>query len=81
MISSGRVPERRVEEAADPGARVVRRVLRRLADQPRERDERERGEEEELDVAEVEEEVCGDRERREAQQGQEDLSRHAARLP
>jgi hypothetical protein len=74
------VPECRVEEAADPGTRVVRRVLRRLADQPRERDEREGGEDEKLDVAEVEEQICGDRERREAQQGQEDLSRHAASL-
>jgi hypothetical protein len=35
------VPECRVEEAADPGARVVRCVLRRLADQPREGNERE----------------------------------------
>src|SRR5262245_6212712 len=73
-------PERRVEEAADAGAGVVSRVLRRLADQPRERDERERGKDEELDVAEVEEEACGDRDRREAQQGPEDLSRHMARL-
>ena len=36
----GRVPEGRVEEAADARAGVVRRVLGRLADQPRQRDER-----------------------------------------
>ena len=36
----GRVAEARVEEAADAGARVLGCVLGRLADQPRERDER-----------------------------------------
>ena len=36
----GRVAERGVEEAADAGARVLRRVVGRLADQPRERDQR-----------------------------------------
>ena len=35
----GRVAEGGVEEAADAGARVVGRVLGRLADQPRERDQ------------------------------------------
>ena len=43
----GRVSERRVQEAADPRARVLGRVLRRLADEPRERDERD-GREHEL---------------------------------
>ena len=41
-----RVAEGRVQEAADARARVVRGVLRRLADQPRERDEGGRGERE-----------------------------------
>ena len=36
----GRVAERGVEEAADPRAGVLGRVLGRLADQPRERDQR-----------------------------------------
>ena len=46
MISSGRVPEGRVQEAADARPRVLGCVLGRLADQPRERDQRERGEHE-----------------------------------
>ena len=68
----GRVAERRVEEAADPRPGVVGRVLRRLADQPRERDERERGEDEERDVAELREFVESDDERAERKQGEED---------
>ena len=36
----------------------MRRVLGRLADQPGERDERERGEDEQLDVAEIEQEIA-----------------------
>ena len=43
----GRVPEARVQEAADAVARVLGRVLGRLADQPRERQQRERCEHEE----------------------------------
>src|SRR5262249_16861369 len=40
------VAERRVEEASDSRARVLSGVLRRLADQPGQRDEREGGEDE-----------------------------------
>ena len=47
-----RVAERRVEEAADPRPGVLRRVLGRLADQPGERDQRDRREHE-LRVDEV----------------------------
>ena len=42
----GRVAEARVQEAADPRARVFGRVLGRLADQPGERDQRGGGEQE-----------------------------------
>ena len=59
----GRVAERRVEEAADPGPGVLGRVLGRLADQPRERDERRRGEDELDRLVEVGEVVERDRER------------------
>jgi hypothetical protein len=44
---------------------VVRRVLGRLTDQPGERHECERRQDEQLDIAEVEQEVRGNRERRE----------------
>ena len=49
----GRVPERRVEEAADPGAGVLGRVLGCLSDQPGERDQSRRGEDEQRRVAEL----------------------------
>ena len=62
-----RVPEARVEETADPRARVLRRVLGRFADQPREGDERERSEHEERDVAGAGEPVDRDRDGREEQ--------------
>ena len=69
----GRVSERRVEEAADPRARVVGRVLRRFPDQPRERDERQRREDEELDVAEAR--VIEDHdERPECEKGEQDFA-------
>ena len=47
----GRVAEARVEEAADAGPGVLRRVLGRLPDQPREGNEGDRREHEERDVA------------------------------
>src|SRR5207253_5648156 len=56
-----RVPEARVEEAADARPRVLRRVFRRLADQPGERDEGDRGEYEERDVTGADELVHRDR--------------------
>ena len=74
MISSGRVPERGVQEAADARPRVVCGMLGRLPDQPGERDERQRGEDEQRDVAEFGEVVDGDDERPEREQGVE----HAA---
>ena len=55
------VPERRVQEASDPRARVLRGMLRRLPDQPRQRDQRCRGEDELDRLVEVGEVVEGDR--------------------
>ena len=52
MISSGALPKRRVEEAADPGTGVAGGVVRRLADQPGERDQRGGGEHEDGQLAE-----------------------------
>ena len=71
----GRVAEGRVEEPADPRAGVVGRVLGRLADQPGERDKREGGEHEELDVAEACMVEHHD-ERPETEEGEEDFANH-----
>src|SRR5512132_3275892 len=76
----GRVAEGRVQEPADARAGVVGRVLRRLADQPGERDERKCRQDEQLDVAEIEQVIRGDRDGREAEGAPEDLPRHEARL-
>ena len=46
MISSGAFPNVALRKPPMPGPGVLRRVLGRLADQPRERDEGERGEHE-----------------------------------
>ena len=81
MISSGALPKVAFRKPPMPGPRVLRRVLGRLADQPGERDERERREDEELDVAEIEEEIGGDRDGGQGEGAPEDLPRHAARLP
>ena len=79
----GRVAERGVEEAADARARVLRRVLGGLADQPRERDQRSGREDEERRVAEVGEVVEGDDDGPEGQAREEDSSDHSrpATLP
>ena len=69
----GRVPERGVEEAADPRPGVLGGVLGRLADQPGERDQRERREHELRRLGEVGEVVERDRDRRERQRREEDL--------
>ena len=53
MISSGALPKLAFRKPADPRARVLARVLCRLADQPGQRDERRCGEDEERDVAGV----------------------------
>jgi hypothetical protein len=63
-----RVAERRVQEAADNGADVNREVVRHLADQPRERDERHGRQYEHRHVAGSVEPVQGDDERRQQQQ-------------
>jgi hypothetical protein len=75
-----RVPEGRVEEAADAGAGVVRGMLRRLADQPRERDQRRGGEDEVRGLADAERVVDEDRERRERQRRPEQSACHG-RVP
>ena len=68
----GRVAEGRVQEAADPRARVLRRMLGRLADEPRERDQR-HGRENELErLRRVDEVVQRDGERAEREQREED---------
>ena len=77
----GRVAERRVEEAADPRARVLRGVLGRLPDQPRERDERERREEELERLRRVDEVVERDRDRRERERCEEDPCEPRAQDP
>ena len=60
-----------------PGPGVLRGVLGRLADQPGERDERERGEDEERHVAGAGELVDRDRDRREDERCPEELPAHA----
>ena len=76
----GRVAEARVEEAADAGPGVLGGVLGRLADQPRERDQRRCGEDEERHVSRVEGEVDDKRDRSERERRPEELSRHADTL-
>jgi hypothetical protein len=70
------VPERRVEEAADPRAGALGGVLGRLADQPGEGDERCRGQHELGGCAEVGRVVEHDRERAEKQTHEEDAADH-----
>ena len=72
----GRVAEARVQEAADAGACVLGCVLGRLPDQPRERDERDRGEDEERGVAGVRGIADRDRGGREGQRRPEDPASH-----
>ena len=56
MISSGALPKVALRKPPIPGPGLFGRVLGRLPDQPRERDERDRGEREQRDVAHVERE-------------------------
>ena len=72
----GGVSEGRVEEAADPGPRVLGRVLRGLADQPGEWDESGCGERELDRFVEVCDVVQGDRERPDEKTGEEDAADH-----
>ncbi len=77
------VAERGVEEAADPRPGVLRRVLGRLADQPGERDQGDRGEHEQGRVPEIGQVVEGDDEGTEGQAGEKYSSDHGrpATLP
>jgi hypothetical protein len=75
-----RVPEGRVEEAADPRSRVLRCVLGRLADQPRERDQRRRREHELERLRRVEDVVHDDHDGGERDRGEEDATDHG-RVP
>src|SRR5262249_26056135 len=74
------VPEARVEEAADAGSRVLGRVLGRQADQPGERDEGGRRENEERDVAGPRQLVDRDHEGGGKQRRPEELPEHRASL-
>ena len=73
-----RVAERRVQEAADARAGVAGGMLGRLADQPCERDQRQRREHEERDVVGVGRKPYDDGDRREAERCPEKPSRHGA---
>jgi hypothetical protein len=76
MMSSGAFPKVALRKAADARARVLRRVLRRLPDQPRERDERD-GRQDELDrLRRVHEVVQHDGDRRERERSEEGLAHH-----
>jgi hypothetical protein len=55
-----RIAERRIEKAAYARAGAQRDVVRRLADQPRQRDERRRGEHEQLQLVGITEPVQDD---------------------
>ena len=76
----GRIPERGVEEASDPRARVMGGVLGRLADQPGEGDQRGGCEHEDEDVSGRGAVDC-DRDRRKDEREPEDASGHAAGEP
>ena len=69
----GRVAERRVEEASDSRAGVLRGVFGGLADQPRERDQRKRGENELERLRRMDEVVQRDRERRKREETRREL--------
>ena len=71
-----RVAERCVEEAADPRARVLAGVLGRLADEPRERYERDRRQNEKGDLARMRGQVDDERDRRKRERCPEESSRH-----
>jgi hypothetical protein len=73
-----RVAEARVEEPADAGPRVLGGMLGRLADQPRERNQGDRGEHEERHVARPGELVHRDREGCEEERPPQELAVHGA---
>jgi hypothetical protein len=74
----GRVPERRVEEAADARPGVLGRVFRRLSDQPGEWDEGDGGEHELRGLGKVCAVVERDDERSERERREENSSDHGA---
>ncbi len=76
-----RVAEGRVEEPADPRARVLGRVLGRLSDQPGERNQGQRREDEERRVADPVEGVEGDGGRPEGEAAEKNSSDHGSGLP
>ena len=73
----GRIAEAGVQEAADSRAGVLGGMLGRLADQPGERDERDRREDERAGRAEVEAVVGDEGDRRQGERCPEDPPRHA----
>ena len=72
----GGVAERRVEEAANAGAGVLARVLGRLADQPGERNERARGDDEQHDVSRSDDPLEEEDDGRERERGPQEVPRH-----
>ena len=74
------VAEGGVDEAADTGAGVVRGVLGRLADEPRERDQRGGGDDEQHDVADAES-VENEDDRREDEAAPENRAHGCRSLP
>ena len=77
----GRVAEGCVEEPADARPRVLRRMLGRLADDPRERHERGRREHELDRLRKVGEVVQRDHDGRERERSEEDPPHHRAAKP
>jgi hypothetical protein len=71
------VAEARVQQTPDARARVLAHVLRRLADQPRQRDQRERRQHEQDDFARMDNGVDDPGGRSERKRGPEESSRHA----
>ena len=80
MISSGRVAEARVQEAADPGPGVLSGVVGRFADQPGERDQRGCGQQERRRCAHVEAVVGDEGDRGQGERCPEDPPRHVVTL-
>ena len=76
MISSGALPKVALRKPPIPGPGVLGRVLGRLADQPRERDQRRRGKDELHRLVEIERVVHEHDERREADRDEEGAADH-----
>ena len=77
----GGIPERGIEKASDPRPRVLGGMLGRLADEPGEWDQSERGQDELRRLGKVGEVVKTDRERRDRQRREQDLLDTAAEPP